>query len=44
MKSRRRLVENVERPGEDAAQRGRDVDALALAARKRRREAVEREE
>ena len=33
MKPDRRFVEDVERTGEVAAQRGREVDALALAAR-----------
>ena len=36
MKPDRRFVEDVERTGEVAAQRGREVDALALAAREGR--------
>ena len=43
MKPDRRFVEDVERTGEVAAQRGREVDALALAAREGRRQAVERQ-
>ena len=43
MESDRRLVEDVERTGEVAAQRGREVDALALAAREGRRQPVERQ-
>ena len=39
----RRLVEDVERADERRAERGRQADALRLAARQRRREPIERQ-
>ena len=41
VQSYRRLVEDIERPHETAAQRGTEVDALALATAQRIRQTVE---